>query len=72
MDHIREMEVESLSIKSILRFSELRDIKAQIQRLDKGFIHPSISKWGALVLFDKKKKGSTRANDFLLIHKRVY
>ncbi|WMV25364.1 hypothetical protein MTR67_018749 [Solanum verrucosum] len=38
--------------------AELRELKAQIQELlDKGFICPSVSKWGALVLFDKKMEG---------------
>ncbi|WMV13700.1 hypothetical protein MTR67_007085 [Solanum verrucosum] len=37
---------------------ELRELKAQIQeQLDKGFIHPSDSPWGAPVLFVKKKMG---------------
>ncbi|KAH0655262.1 hypothetical protein KY285_030144 [Solanum tuberosum] len=50
--------------------AELRDLKAQIQELlDKGFIYPSASLWGALVLFVKKKKGSTRTRDFILTHK---
>jgi hypothetical protein len=36
--------------------SELKELKEQVQELlDKGFIHPSISLWGALVLFVKKK-----------------
>ncbi|WMV38202.1 hypothetical protein MTR67_031587, partial [Solanum verrucosum] len=35
---------------------ELRELKAQIQELlDKGFIRPSVSPWGAPVLFVKKK-----------------
>ncbi|WMV37357.1 hypothetical protein MTR67_030742 [Solanum verrucosum] len=37
---------------------ELRELKVQNQELhDKGFIHPSVSKWGAHVLFVKKKEG---------------
>ena len=40
---------------------ELRDLKAQLEELlSKGFIRPSISPWGALVLFVKKKDGSLR------------
>ena len=39
--------------------AELREIKSQLEEfLSKGFIQPSISPWGALVLFVKKKNGS--------------
>ena len=72
MAHIRDVEVESPSIESIPGVSELRELKAQIQELlDKGFIRPSVSKWGAPVLFDKKKEGSMRTDDFILIHRGV-
>ena len=41
--------------------TELRELKAQLEELlSKGFIRPSISPWGALVLFVKKKDGSLR------------
>ncbi|WMV19547.1 hypothetical protein MTR67_012932 [Solanum verrucosum] len=41
--------------------TELRELKAQIQEfLDKGFIRPSASPWGAPALFVKKKNGSMR------------
>ena len=40
---------------------ELRELKVQLQDLlDKGFIHPSISPWGAPILFARKKDGSIR------------
>ena len=36
--------------------AKLQELKAQLQELlDKGFIRPSTSPWGALVLFAKKK-----------------
>ncbi|EOY14297.1 Retrotransposon protein, putative [Theobroma cacao] len=41
--------------------AELKELKAQLQDLvDKGFIRPSISPWGAPVLFVKKKDGTLR------------
>ena len=41
--------------------AELREFKAQLEELlSKGFIRPSISPWGAPVLFVKKKGGSLR------------
>nr|GFC67466.1 putative reverse transcriptase domain-containing protein [Tanacetum cinerariifolium] len=40
---------------------ELKELKDQLQELLKrGFIHPSVSPWGAPVLFVKKKNGSMR------------
>ena len=36
--------------------TELKELKTQLQELlNKGFIRPSVSSWGALVLFVKKK-----------------
>lgn len=41
--------------------NELTELKAQIQELlDLGFIRPSVSPWGASVLFVKKKDGTMR------------
>ena len=39
--------------------TELKELKTQLQNLvDKGFIRPSVSFWGAPVLFVKKKYGT--------------
>ncbi|XP_073129622.1 uncharacterized protein [Henckelia pumila] len=41
--------------------TEMKELKEQIEEfLDKGFIRPSFSPWGASVLFVKKKDGSMR------------
>ena len=40
---------------------ELKDLKLQLQELlEKGFIHSSVSPWGAPVLFVKKKDSTLR------------
>ena len=41
--------------------AELKELKEKLQELlDKGFIRPSISPWGAPVMFVKKKDGTLR------------
>ena len=41
--------------------TKLKELKTQLQELlDKGFIRPSVSPWGAPVLFVKKKDGTLR------------
>ncbi len=41
--------------------TELKELKIQLQELlDKGFICPNVSPWGAPVLFIKKKDGTLR------------
>ena len=50
-------ETEPISIPPYrMAPAELRELKAQLEELlSKGFIRPSISPWGAPVLFVKKK-----------------
>ena len=44
-----------------MALAELRELKAQLEELlSKGFIRPSITPWGAPILFVKKKDGSLR------------
>ena len=49
---------------------ELKELKIQLQELlDKGFIRPSVSPWGAPVLFVKKKDSTLRKRiDYLQIN----
>ena len=51
--------------------TKLKELKIQLQELmDKGFIRPSVSPWGAHVLFMKKKDGTLRmCNDYQQINK---
>ena len=67
-DRVIEFEIELLPgttpiSKAPCRMApgELKELKQQLQELlDKKFIRPSYSPWGALVLFAKKKDGSMR------------
>ena len=51
--------------------TELKELKSQLQELlDKGFIRPSVSPWGAPVLFVKKKYGTLQMSiDYRQINK---
>ena len=41
--------------------TDLKELKVQLQELvDKGFVQPSVSPWGAPVLFVRKNDGSLR------------
>jgi hypothetical protein len=49
--------------KSPYRMStpEMKELQLHLEELlKKGYIHPSMSPWGALVLFMKKKDGTLR------------
>ncbi|KAA0056645.1 ty3-gypsy retrotransposon protein [Cucumis melo var. makuwa] len=64
IDFVIELEPDTAPIsKAPYRMApvELKELKVQLQELlDKGFIRPSVSPWGAPVLFVKKKDGSMR------------
>jgi len=53
-------QIHNLSILPYrIALAELKELKGQLNDLlDKGFIRSSISPWGALVLFVRKKDGS--------------
>nr|GEV02621.1 putative reverse transcriptase domain-containing protein [Tanacetum cinerariifolium] len=60
-----------------LALSEMKEPMRQLQELlDKGFIHPSSSPWGAPILFFQKKDGSMRMcidyREFKVTVKNVY
>lgn len=52
---------------------KMQELKLQLQELlDKGFIRPSVSPWGAPILFVKKKDGSLRlCIDFKMLNKLI-
>ena len=44
-----------------MALAELKELKVQLQELlDKGFVQPSVSPWGAPILFVKNKDGTLR------------
>nr|GEY35308.1 retrotransposon protein, putative, Ty3-gypsy subclass [Tanacetum cinerariifolium] len=48
--------------------SEMQELSDQLQELsDKGFIRPSSSSWGALILFVKKKDGMFKMHKFVIV-----
>ena len=50
-----------LKIPYKMSIPELTELKIQLQELlDKGYIRPSVSPWGTLVFFVKKKDGTLR------------
>jgi hypothetical protein len=52
---------------------ELKELQMQLEELlKKGYIHPSMSPWGALVLFVRKKYGTLRlCIDFRQLNKVI-
>ncbi|XP_070032014.1 uncharacterized protein [Nicotiana tomentosiformis] len=52
--------------------AELKELKEQLEELlDKGFIRPSVSPWGAPILFVKKKDGTMRIQEEHAQHLRI-
>ncbi|KAI3743346.1 hypothetical protein L1987_61053 [Smallanthus sonchifolius] len=59
-------------IDNDLKVKELKDVPLLEELLDRGFIRPSISPWGAPVLFVKKKDGAMRmCIDYRELNKRT-
>ncbi|KAL8124030.1 hypothetical protein AgCh_011875 [Apium graveolens] len=71
-DVVQDVDVVAVS-KAPYRMTpvEMKELAAQLQELlDKGVIRPSVSPWGAPVLFVKKKDGSMRlCIDYLELNK---
>lgn len=64
VDFAIELEPGTVPISKVsyrMASTELKELKIQLQELlDKGFIRPRLSPWGAPMLFVKKKDGSLR------------
>jgi hypothetical protein len=65
------IDIFGLKNTASMALSELKELKEYLQELlDKGFIRPSSSPWGAMVLFVKKKDRSMRmCIDYCILNK---